>query len=305
MDENLISVIMPAYNAEKFIADAIQSVVNQSYKNWELIIVDDGSTDNTAKIIKDFAALHNQIKYFYQENGRQGKARNLGIKNSTGSYIAFLDADDLWVAEKLHVQINKFQSSKNIDLIFCNGYQLIEQEVRNFDVTIKSIWNSANFINFVAHNQIPILSVLVKKKALLKAGGFSEKIEIQNTEDYHLWLKMLLNNSCFQSIEDRLFYYRIHPNQVTYENKDTAKPIFNTLIDIYDFTNKSSEKKIIIEKIKWYIFNPNDYEKSLFLIVKHFKQSKKSIINFFIKTFLTGKSKVQKKLIFKLVTLFG
>jgi len=106
MTEALVSVIMPAFNAEKFIAESIESVVAQTYPNWELVVVDDGSTDGTAKIIKRYQAAEPRIKYFYQKNARQGIAKNLGISESYGEYIAFLDADDLWLPEKLDIELD-------------------------------------------------------------------------------------------------------------------------------------------------------------------------------------------------------
>src|SRR5919106_5413407 len=101
MSANLVSVIMPAYNAEKYIAGSIRSVIVQTYSDWELIVVDDGSTDSTATVVQEFVARDPRIKYIFQENGRLGKARNTGIRNSSGPLIAFLDSDDLWVPIKL------------------------------------------------------------------------------------------------------------------------------------------------------------------------------------------------------------
>src|SRR5215471_21565982 len=106
IQSQLISVIMPAYNAEQFISESINSVINQTYRNWELIIVDDGSTDKTKEIITEFQKANQRIKYFYQQNSKQGKARNTGIENSKAGLIAFLDADDLWVPEMLETQFD-------------------------------------------------------------------------------------------------------------------------------------------------------------------------------------------------------
>src|SRR5882757_4082321 len=112
MNTPLVSVIMPAYNAEKYIAEAINSVKQQTYTAWELIVIDDGSTDNTAAIIKKYAGTDNRIMYTYQANGGQGKARNNGLKKATGEYVAFLDADDLWIPEKLNTQVEIMHANK-------------------------------------------------------------------------------------------------------------------------------------------------------------------------------------------------
>src|SRR5262249_61710555 len=109
MAADLVSIIMPAYNAGKYIADSIQSVLAQTYSDWELIVVDDGSTDNTATVVQQFVTRDSRIKYFFQENGRLGKARNTGIKNASGSLIAFLDSDDLWLETQLELSFQPLE----------------------------------------------------------------------------------------------------------------------------------------------------------------------------------------------------
>jgi glycosyltransferase involved in cell wall biosynthesis len=113
MSDDLVSVIMPAYNAEKFIAESIESVIAQSYNNWELLVVDDGSTDNSKRIIKDFCKKDERIKYFYQPNSKPGRARNSALKRASGRYVAFLDADDVWLSEKLKVQLKEIDEKKS------------------------------------------------------------------------------------------------------------------------------------------------------------------------------------------------
>lgn len=116
-----VSVVMPAYNAEKFIEEAICSVVNQSMNSLELIIVNDGSTDSTEKICQRMACLHQNIKYIRVPNGGAGKARNIGIEMATGTYIMFLDSDDLYIANALNKEFEKRlekYSENNIDIIY-------------------------------------------------------------------------------------------------------------------------------------------------------------------------------------------
>src|SRR6185369_4654551 len=120
MSTKLVSIIMPAYNAGKYIADSIRSVLAQTYSNWELIVVDDGSTDDTAAIVQDFTKREGRVRYIYQENGRLGKARNTGVRNSQGDLIAFLDSDDLWIETKLELQLRALRE-QNADLVYCNA----------------------------------------------------------------------------------------------------------------------------------------------------------------------------------------
>ena len=189
---------MPAYNAEKYIGESIESVIKQTFLNWELIIVDDGSTDSTRYIIEQYQSEEKRIKYVYQENGKQGRARNNAIEKSRGKYIAFLDADDLWIPEKLLIQLTEISADTHIDLIFSQGFQINHDGIQDYNISTKERWDKGDLANFIVCNQIPILSVLMKKEALLAVGNFTEAEELQNVEDYHLWLKLLYNNFRFK-----------------------------------------------------------------------------------------------------------
>ena len=230
-----ISVIMPAYNAAFFIDDAIQSVINQTFIDWELLIINDGSTDNTAEKILPWLSRDSRVHYFYQENGKQGKARNLGILKSKGEYLAFLDADDLWLPEKLSVQIVEIQKH-NVDLVFSDSYIFNNSDVDNFsqrmNVPAKTFYDKSSVPFFLESNRIPILTVLVKKSKVIAVGGFSESVEIQNAEDYHLWLKLLLENNIFYSSDLILAKYRLHNNSATSQDKEGIDIILAIYFDL-------------------------------------------------------------------------
>src|SRR2546430_979121 len=117
----LVSVIMPAFNAERHIVESIQSVLSQTLPDWELVVVDDGSTDNTAEILRTFVSADARIKYVYQPNGRLGKARNTGFQHSSGGLIAFLDSDDLWLPEKLELQVTAL-AEHDADIVYTDGF---------------------------------------------------------------------------------------------------------------------------------------------------------------------------------------
>jgi glycosyltransferase involved in cell wall biosynthesis len=116
-DQPLVTIIMPVYNAEAYITDAIYSVIHQSYTHWELLIIDDGSTDNSKQIIEKF--ISNKIHCFEQPNRGVSVARNIGLTNMKGSFFCFLDADDLLPSESIHVRVNHFR--KNPNLTFVDG----------------------------------------------------------------------------------------------------------------------------------------------------------------------------------------
>ena len=216
-----VSIIVPVYNAEKYIGNTIKSVLEQSYTNWELILIDDGSTDHTRKIIDKY--LHDErITYFYQENNGQGSARNQGLRKSNGAYIAFLDADDLWDAHKLRSQIQLLQR-KNISLVFskirCIDHR--ENYLGNDLGSGAGIYRGfqAMFLLAAGSISIPNSSVVATKESIFRAGCFDEKDEIRNMEDYDLWFRMLLSGSVFLGVEEVTGSYRKHRDQSTYSDR--------------------------------------------------------------------------------------
>ena len=256
-----ISIITPAYNSEKYIAETIQSVLSQTYSNWELIIVDDGSTDSTLEVVKEFAKKESRIKYIYQENGKQGKARNRAIKEAQGEYLAFLDADDVWKADKLEKQLNCLQE-QSVDLVFTQGwsFQNRKEEVKNeINTPVGLQQNSELLIKQLYGYGLPILSVVVKKEAVLSVGCFEEDLRIQNAEDYQLWLKLCDAGFSFYGMKERLFYYRIHPNQVTAEDSIAMKQvIWATYLTKFKSIDKKSVNKIMLQRVNRFLIHGID-----------------------------------------------
>jgi glycosyltransferase involved in cell wall biosynthesis len=218
MSNPLVSVIIPAYNAEKFVAETIESVQAQTYTNWELIIVDDGSTDLSANIIKEYVNKDTRIQYWYQSNGRQGKARNYAISKAKGTHLAFIDADDLWHPKKLEKQIHVFEEYPQVDLVYTNGLSFMDtiQNVIHIHQEPEGLREiSKQFQYHLSGISLPNLSVMVKKKCVDEIGGFMEDLRIQNAEDYQLWLRLADHQCVMYGLGEDLFYYRLHPNQVT------------------------------------------------------------------------------------------
>jgi len=129
-----VSVIIPTYNRADLLPRAIQSVINQTYKDWELLIVDDGSTDNTKEVVEKFVKKDPRIKYFYKENGGQGSARNLGIKNSKGSYVICLDSDDI-LLKKMVSELLMLIEQRGVDMVTCQKWvvSLKDHTIRNIE----------------------------------------------------------------------------------------------------------------------------------------------------------------------------
>ena len=192
----LVSVIIPAYNADQFIAQAIQSVVDQTYWPYEIIVVDDGSTDKTREILK---GLGDKIRCLYQENYGPSSARNAGIKIARGTYICFLDADDLWTPEKLEAQVEFLERHPDIALVFSDhqdfkveifgAHSYLAEKMERFgEAFVTEIPIQKAFLKLIQENFISTPTVMVRKWCLEKTGLFDEGI--RSVEDRDLWLRI-------------------------------------------------------------------------------------------------------------------
>lgn len=198
---NLVSIITPAYNAEKYISYTIESVISQTYKNWEMIIVDDCSVDRTKNIIKEYSARDNRIKYiFLDENKGVSNARNTAISHARGRYIAFLDSDDLWYPDKLTIQIS-YMEENNYYFTFTN-YEFIDHNGNKLNKVIK-VPKKLNYKDALYSNSIPCLTVVLNKEVI-------KEIRMPNIkhEDYATWLNILKNNIKAYGINTNLAMYR-------------------------------------------------------------------------------------------------
>lgn len=210
-----VSVIIPTYNRADLLPRAISSVLNQTFQDFELIIVDDGSTDNTKQVVEEFQKKDKRIKYIWQENsGGPAKPRNTGIKNSQGEYIAFLDSDDVWLNKKLEIQLNKI-GENNYDIFFSNWYFWNpETNQKNKAFNFNPLNNKKDLFKLFVKKNIGWLSTAIAKKAKLeKVGYFDEKLE--SSEDYDLWLRFILDNAKVGFSEEPLCLYRQHIKQVS------------------------------------------------------------------------------------------
>ena len=205
----VVSVIIPTYNHAMYIERTLESVFQQTYKNYEIIVIDDGSTDNTQEVIKSY---ENKITYICKENEGTAKSRNLGLKIAKGRYVAFLDSDDLWMPQKLELQVTLLD--KNIDIglvctdfeIFCEneeGIKIIEKRVEtSFDFSFNRLFSG----NFVQNS-----SVMVRRECFDKVGLFDEVFPI--AKDYDMWLRIRRFYE-FGHIPQILARYRIHQGNV-------------------------------------------------------------------------------------------
>jgi len=207
----LVSIVIPAFNNAEYIEQTVQSALDQTYLNIEVIVVDDGSTDNTLEILKVF---EDKIRIIAQDNGGPASARNAGIKESRGEYIAFLDGDDLFFDNKIEIQMNIFESYGQIALIYSN-IQKIDEE----DVPLKTEYKRRRptgdiFKRLFRKNRIPLSTVIVKKSALDEVGLFDEDPELISVEDYDLWLRFAARFPAYYTSRT-LVKYRIHSQGIS------------------------------------------------------------------------------------------
>ena len=186
--QNLVSIIMPCHNGEKYIAKAIESVIYQTYKEWELLIINDNSSDDSVKIINSYVSLDKRIKLLKNENntGLPSTPRNVGIKNATGRFIAFLDCDDIWLSSKLEKQIPLFED--NECAIVFSYYEKINEE----GIICSKVLKSPKLVSFKDLLNGDCIGNLTGIYDTNKVGKVFQK-EI-HAEDYLMWLEILKKN---------------------------------------------------------------------------------------------------------------
>ena len=220
METALVSIITPSFNSEKFIAETIQSVQNQTYQNWEMIIVDDCSSDKTVSIAEEIAINDRRIKiYTLEKNSGTGIARNTALNKTSGKYISFLDADDLWKPEKLEKQIN-FLKSNHLPFSF-SFYECIDEEGKSLKKRVESPRNLSYkqlfFCNYVG-NLTGIYDVDYFGKINISS--------IRKRQDWMLWLTILKKIKSAQPVPESLAYYRIRENSISASKLDLLKHNF-------------------------------------------------------------------------------
>lgn len=206
----LVSIITPCYNSAKFIANTIVSVIAQTYENWEMLIVDDCSTDNSAEIIQSYSAIDNRIKYFKTESpsGSPTRPRNLGIEKAKGRYIAFLDSDDLWLPNKLEKQISLLRDNPRVAIAY-SYYEKIDEEGNRDSRIIKSP-AEVSYSQLLYGNVIGCLTGVYDTSKVGKVF-----MEYVGHEDYVMWLAILKKGFVAKNTNDVQALYRVREGSVS------------------------------------------------------------------------------------------
>jgi teichuronic acid biosynthesis glycosyltransferase TuaG len=216
----MVSIITPVYNCEEFLEECIQSVLNQTLKDWELILVDDCSTDSSSIIINKYVALDSRIKlYSLNKNVGAGIARNKGIEISRERFIAFLDSDDYWHRSKLKLQI-EYMIQENIDFSYTNFFELDkEDKVSKIILTPKSV----NSFSLLFNNYIKTLTAIYDTKRI----GKTYMPNYRKRQDWGLWFNLLYKTNKAYRFTEPLAYYRTSNTSLSKNKLKLVKENFN------------------------------------------------------------------------------
>lgn len=199
MTNILISVIVPCYNQAQYLDECLQSVLDQTYQEWECIIVNDGSPDNTEEVAKKWLVEDSRFKYFYKENGGLSSARNFGIDNAEGEWILPLDCDDYISNDYLDLAKNHFRK-ENLKVIYCNA--------KKFGTTNENFVLPSFSLENLAKRNVIFCSAFFRKKDWLIIGGYDENF-LHGLEDWDFWIRLLEDGGSVKKLENVCFFYRI------------------------------------------------------------------------------------------------
>lgn len=273
----MVSVIIPTYNYGSFITEALTAVLNQTYADWECIVVDDCSTDNTASIVQSFIQRDGRFQYLKTiSNAGVSAARNLGIRQAKGEWIQFLDADDLISSDKIEVQLQFLLANPKVDIVYSDFFHFTDHA----DFSSKGEYAIHERVNGSGHLVVPVLlrgnifrmnTLLIRKNTMLESGLFRE--EFRSVEDWEFWLRILSRGAEIRFLPDvrAMSAVRVNPNGLSKDQSTMKKfylPVLQTLLQSpavalslkpgiwmrysFVFTDKifRNEEKLILNKRK-------------------------------------------------------
>lgn len=259
------SIIIPCYNVEKSIDKTIESINIQTFRDFEVIFVNDGSLDNTLNIIKSYK-FNFSYKIIDQKNKKIGAARNIAINNCNGKYLSFLDADDYWHKDKLAITFNELNNN-DIDII-CHNELMIDAIANKKIKLFHGKYNNFRDL-FYKGNCLSTSAVTVKRELVLNLKGFSEDLRINGVEDYDLWIRIYMETSKIKFIPQFLGFYIINGSNISRQSE-----YLNKLISLYVLYTKKLN-------LSFFELNILLRLKFLKLVVRKLLSSKLNFINIF------------------------
>lgn len=291
LSKPLVSVVITAYNYAAYLPTAVESVLSQTYKNIEVIIVNDGSTDNTDEVVRPHLS-HKNIKYIKQVNAGQAVAKNCGIKNASGGYIAFLDADDYWRSDKLEKQLNVFANDSAIGVVY-SGLKFIspDGEIDN-SIILPQMYSGYVLQELFIDNFIGFSTSVVKRECFDKAGLFDEGLAM--AIDWDLWLRIACHYK-FAYVNEALLFYRYgHANMS--QNSEKRIQCSDFVMERFLQNNRDKLNKDTIKRAKILTYNrrgayylPKNFFKGIKYLIKSLViipfqiTPSKIIINYFLR----------------------
>ena len=229
----MVSIITPAYNSSKYIHCTIESIISQTYKNWELLITDDFSSDDTTKIIESYAKNDSRIRLFkLEKNHGAGVARNHSLKNAKGRYVAFCDSDDQWKKNKLELQL-KFMEQNNLEFSF-SDYEVIDEN-NNYQRYVKCP-KKLTYKKLLRNNYVGCLTAIYDTKFL----GKLMMPKIRKRQDWVLWLSIMKKIETTKGLNTSLAVYRNRRNSISSSKFDLLKynwSVYNQELGFNKFTS--------------------------------------------------------------------
>lgn len=259
----LVSVIIPAYNHEMYIEEALQSVINQTYKNIEVIIINDGSTDSTAEILEKFIKNNQDknIQFVDKQNEGVCKTLNMGLAMATGDYVAFLASDDLWLPDKISMQLEFMEKNKNVGMVFSDAWFLrfnTKTDIKWSDhkhginkYFQNCIQNTNMYTLLLTHAIIPAVTVMIRKTVLEEVGFFDDSLLY---EDKDMWLR-IARVYPIAYIDRPLALYRLHNNNISNNSLFMIRGLIQTTskhLKMEPFKNKPIMRFFIVSRL---VFN--------------------------------------------------
>ena len=219
----MVSIVMPAYNAEKTIRDSIESIQVQTFKDWELIVIDDGSKDRTADILREKASEDSRIHFLQNEkNSGASYTRNRAVELARGEWIAFLDSDDLWTPEKLEKQLEL--SKRYPDMVVCyTASAFINEEGSRYEYIMPAI-EQLTYKQLLRKNLMSCSSVMIRASVMKGIKMPNDKMH----EDYYVWLKVVREYGVAYGINEPLLIYRLCSNSKSSNRLKSAKMLCNS-----------------------------------------------------------------------------
>jgi glycosyltransferase involved in cell wall biosynthesis len=265
---DLVSIIVPCYKQAQYLDDALQSVLDQTYNNWECIIVNDGSPDNTKEVAQKWVAKDKRFKYFYKKNGGLSTARNCGISNALGDFILPLDADDKISSDYIVLAMNSFLEDASLKVVYCKAEKFGDQD---------GPWQLPPFFicDLCQFNMI-FCSAMFRKRDWDYVGGYDVNM-IYGFEDWEFWIAILKKGGKVKCLDIIGFYYRIKKVSMLKQLDEDKKKYLLEYMSVkhIDF---------FVQQLGSFIQLKVDFEKTK---IENFKKlkSEKFIIDIFFKTF--------------------